>query len=62
MFKVIYFIVIIIGTHTNITWRYKGINHVCSVSVTHAYIYCFALMGNMGIGHAYWKDLQRNEN
>jgi hypothetical protein len=25
-------------------------------------MYCFALMGNAGIGQAYKKDLQRNEN
>jgi len=25
-------------------------------------MYCFALIGNAGIGQAYRKDLQRNEN
>jgi len=62
MFIIIYVSVIIIGTHTNTTRGYKGRNHGCSVSVTHKYMYCFVLMGNMGIGQAYWKDLQRIEN
>ena len=49
-------------THTNITWGYKGRYPACSVSVTHVYMYCFALIGNAGIGQAYRQDLQRNEN
>jgi hypothetical protein len=62
MFIIIYALVIIICKHTNITWGYKGRNHGCSGSVTHEYVYSFVLMGNVGIGQAYRKDLQRNEN